>query len=77
MKALLITLVGWFPLNMSAQAQNETAPNASVSQTTKGIVGVWAFVGNMDQAASTDKKIKIILDKHYTGCFPSPIPQLI
>ena len=76
MEALLITLAGWFLLNMPVQAQNKTVPAVALSQTTNDIIGVWAFVGNVDQAASTDKKIKIILDKHWMFSQPDPTTNM-
>ena len=76
MKALLITLAGWFLLTTSAQAQSKTATTVVSSKTTNDIVGVWAFAGNVGQAASTDKKIKIILDKHWMFSQPDPTTNM-
>jgi uncharacterized protein (DUF2147 family) len=47
-----------------------------VTQTSKGIVGVWAFVSNVGETASTDKKTKIILDKHWMFSQPDPTTNL-
>ncbi len=47
-----------------------------MAQMSKDIIGVWAFVSNIGEPASTDKKIKIILDKHWMFSQPNPANNL-
>jgi uncharacterized protein (DUF2147 family) len=65
-------LLGWLFVALSACSTTKPTQNRSqlnqltpTAQTATGINGVWTFVKNVGAPASADKKIKIILDKHW------------
>ena len=73
------TLLGCFLVVLSACSSSKPPQVNSaipVTQPPKGIIGVWAFVSNVGEAASTDKKTKIILDKHWMFSQPDPTNNL-
>ena len=73
---LSLVLITAFSSSKTLLTANRGTSEATLSQTSKDIVGVWAFVGNIGEAASRDKKIKIILDKRWMFSQPDPITNL-
>lgn len=82
MKTLIIFL-GLYVLIMTACSSSKPSeglgkaiPSTSPSQTSRDIIGVWTFVSNIGQIASSDKKVKIILDKNWMFSQPDPATNL-
>lgn len=76
------TLLGWSLLLLSicsgsSPAQIDKVNSAtSIVQPVEDIAGVWAFVSNVGEPPSMDKKIKIIADGHWMFSQPNPADNI-
>ncbi len=64
MKTKLV-VPAWFLFMLIFCSSSKSSQNSGVARTTPDIVGVWAFVSNVGGSVSTDRKVKIIYDKHW------------
>ncbi|MEZ0610483.1 hypothetical protein ACAW74_18360 [Fibrella sp. WM1] len=71
---LIYCVLGLSACSSSKQVNMKSAP--PTTQPSSGIVGVWSFVRNVGEPASTDKKTKIILDKHWMFSQADPSTNL-